>query len=71
MNPPVRTRDHGEALWDGLLNGYVDMIATDHSPHTLEEKGSEARQDDQAGDLGLHLGICGVETAVPVHLNRG
>src|SRR6058998_3471941 len=41
MNPPVRTKDHAEVLWDGLRNGYVDMLATDHSPHTLDEKGSD------------------------------
>jgi dihydroorotase len=38
MNPPVRSREHGEALWQGLLDGTVEVIATDHSPHTPEEK---------------------------------
>src|ERR1700722_11916118 len=41
MNPPVRSKEHQDALWQGLLNGSIDMIATDHSPHTLEEKGCD------------------------------
>jgi len=71
MNPPVRSRDHGETLWDGLLNGYVDMIATDHSPHTMEEKGA-----DMTGKLTKPAiwdcisGFCGVETGVPLILNE-
>lgn len=69
MNPPVRSRDHGEVLWDGLVNGYVDMVATDHSPHTWEEKGT-----DQTGKLlkpsiwDCISGFCGVETNVPLML---
>lgn len=71
MNPPVRGRDHAEALWDGLLKGYVDMIATDHSPHTLEEKGA-----DLTGRLlkpsiwDCISGFCGVETGVPLMLTE-
>lgn len=71
MNPPVRSRDHGAVLWDGLLNGCVDMIATDHSPHTLEEKGS-----DLMGKLlkpaiwDCISGFCGVETGVPLILTE-
>jgi allantoinase len=71
MNPPVRTRDHGDALWEGLLNGHVDMIATDHSPHTLEEKGS-----DITGKLlkpaiwDCISGFAGVETGVPLMLTE-
>lgn len=38
MNPPLRTAEHGEALWRGLHDGLIDCIATDHAPHTLEEK---------------------------------
>ena len=41
MNPPVRTKDHADVLWQGLREGFVDMLATDHSPHTLDEKGSD------------------------------
>jgi len=71
MNPPVRPRDHAQALWDGLLHGYVDMLATDHSPHTFEEKGC-----DMTGKLlkpaiwDCVSGFCGVETAVPLMLTE-
>jgi allantoinase len=71
MNPPVRTKDHAEVLWDGLLKGYVDSIATDHSPHTLEEKGC-----DIGGKLTKPAiwdcisGFCGVETGVPLMLTE-
>lgn len=71
MNPPVRTRDHGEALWEGLLQGYVDMIATDHSPHTLEEKGSDLDGKMLKPAIWDCIsGFCGVETGVPLMLNE-
>ncbi len=38
MNPSIKTKEDNSGLWQGLLNGDVDMIATDHAPHTLEEK---------------------------------
>ena len=38
MNPPLRTREDRTALIDGLLDGTVDMIATDHAPHAPQEK---------------------------------
>jgi dihydroorotase len=71
MNPPVRSREHAEALWQGLLNGHIDMLATDHSPHTFEEKGC-----DRSGKMikpaiwECISGFCGVETAVPVMLTE-
>lgn len=71
MNPPVRTRDHGEALWDGLLQGYVDMIATDHSPHTLEEKGADIHGNMRKPAIWDCIsGFCGVETGVPLMLTE-
>ncbi len=71
MNPPVRSRDHAEVLWDGLLNGYIDMIATDHSPHTLEEKGSDITGKMTKPAIWECIsGFCGVETAVPVMLTE-
>lgn len=58
MNPPLRSREDREALLSGLLDGTVDMIATDHAPHTAEEK---------SGGLRKSLnGIVGLETAFPV-----
>jgi len=71
MNPPVRSKDHADALWAGLLNGSIDMIATDHSPHTFEEKGT-----DRSGKLlkptiyDCVSGFVGVETAVPLMLTE-
>jgi dihydroorotase len=71
MNPPIRTKDHADVLWDGLLTGYVDMLGTDHSPHTLEEKGS-----DPNGKLlkpaiwDCISGFVGVETGVPLILTE-
>ena len=71
MNPPVRTRDHGDALWDGLLNGYIDMITTDHSPHTLEEKGCDIEGNMVKDAIWDCIsGFCGVETGVPLMLNE-
>ncbi len=71
MNPPVRSRDHAEVLWDGLLKGYIDMIATDHSPHTLEEKGSDIYgKMTKPAIWDCISGFCGVETAVPVILTE-
>ncbi|MDR4287671.1 dihydroorotase, partial [Bacillus thuringiensis] len=38
MNPPLRGKEHHAALIEGLLDGTIDMIATDHAPHTTEAK---------------------------------
>lgn len=57
MNPPLRSRADREALLEGLLDGTVDMIATDHAPHSPSEK---------AGGLsGSKMGVVGLETAFP------
>ena len=56
MNPPLRSRDHVEALLEGLKDGTIDAIATDHAPHHADEK---ALEFDQAP-----FGITGLETAV-------
>ena len=47
ISPPVRSRLHAEALWRGLLDGTIEVIGTDHSPHTREEK----MFDDPMGDI--------------------
>ena len=58
MNPPIRGEEDRQALIAGILDGTVDMIATDHAPHSAEEK---------AGGLEKSLnGIVGLETAFPV-----
>lgn len=67
LNPPIRTREHQQALWDGLRRGQIDNLATDHAPHTAEEKTAENVWDAACGFIG-------VETALPLMLtevNRG
>ena len=58
MNPPLRAAEDREALIAGLLDGTVDMIATDHAPHSFEEK--------SRGLEGSLMGVVGIETAFPV-----
>ena len=58
MNPPLRSREDRLALLEGVLDGTVDMIATDHAPHSAEEK---ARGLEKSA-----FGIVGLETAFPV-----
>ncbi len=60
MNPPLRTEQDIEAICQGLVDGTIDVIATDHAPHSLIEKAVEF---DQAAN-----GIIGLETAVPLGL---
>lgn len=55
MNPPLRGKDDRQALIEGLLDGTIDMIATDHAPHSKEEKAG--------GMVGSPFGIVGSETA--------
>ncbi|MFD1849124.1 dihydroorotase [Oceanobacillus bengalensis] len=55
MNPPLRSKVDQEALIEGLLDGTIDMIATDHAPHTKDEKAK--------GMLHAPFGIVGLETA--------
>jgi dihydroorotase-like cyclic amidohydrolase len=66
MNPPIRygSEGHGDALLAGLLDGRVDQIATDHSPHTAEEK----LNDDIWKAIS---GFPGVETSVAYFLTHG
>jgi allantoinase len=63
MNPPVRSLEHAEALWRGLKEGVIDMIASDHSPHTPEEKFKDNIWEAIAGWPG-------VETMLPLILNE-
>lgn len=58
MNPPLRSREDREALLEGLLDGTIDMIATDHAPHSAAEKAK--------GLKGSAFGVVGLETAFPV-----
>ena len=58
MNPPLRRAEDREALVEGLLDGTIDAIATDHAPHSAEEK--------SRGLAGSAMGVVGLETAFPV-----
>ena len=55
MNPPLRDRTDREALLEGLRDGTIDMIATDHAPHSAEEKGRGLEKSA--------MGVVGIETA--------
>ncbi len=58
MNPPLRSREDKKALIEGIKDGTIDMIATDHAPHSTEEKGRGLEKS--------LMGIVGLETAFPV-----
>ena len=62
MNPPLRSPSDREALIEGICDGTIDMIATDHAPHSFEEKNKGLK--DSA------FGITGIETAFPVLYTR-
>ncbi len=66
MNPPIRDAAHRDGLWAGLAAGIVDIIGSDHSPHTLEEKAQTYPKSPS--------GMPGVQTLVPImldHVNAG
>lgn len=58
MNPPLRSREDKQALIEGIKDGTIDMIATDHAPHSTEEKGRGLEKS--------LMGVVGLETAFPV-----
>ena len=57
MNPPLRSKEDREALVAGILDGTIDMIATDHAPHSVDDKSK--------GLMGSAFGVVGIETAFP------
>ena len=66
MNPPVRAARHRDGVWQGISQGIVDVLGSDHAPHTLEEKA----QPYPASPSGM----TGVQTLVPImldHVNAG
>ncbi len=66
MNPPVRDASHRDGIWRGVAQGIIDVLGSDHAPHTLEEK---ARTYPASPS-----GMTGVQTLVPVmldHINAG
>ncbi len=62
MNPPVRDDRHRQAIWAGLSSGVVDVLGSDHAPHTREEK--------EHPYPGSHSGMTGVQTLVPIMLDH-
>ena len=62
QNPPIREKHHQDALWEALNSGIVDIIASDHAPHTLDEKAQQYPMSPS--------GTPGVQTMVPVMLNH-
>lgn len=58
MNPPIRSEEDRKALIAGIIDGTIDMIITDHAPHSEEEKGK--------GLEGSSMGVVGLEVAFPV-----
>jgi dihydroorotase len=66
MNPPVRDKRHRDGVWKGIDQGIVDVLGSDHAPHTLEEK--------QKPYPASPSGMTGVQTLVPImldHINEG
>jgi dihydroorotase len=66
MNPPVRDAVHRTGIWTGLTNGVVDVLGSDHAPHTREEKSKTYPASPS--------GMTGVQTLVPImldHVNAG
>jgi dihydroorotase len=66
MNPPVREKHHQDGIWRGISQGIVDVLGSDHAPHTLEEKAKPYPASPS--------GMTGVQTLVPVmldHVNKG
>ena len=62
MNPPIRSKLDNELLWDALLSGAIDFIATDHAPHTLAEKAKDYPNSPS--------GMPGVETSMALMLTE-
>jgi dihydroorotase (multifunctional complex type) len=61
--PPVRDKKHTEALWNGIKNGWIDSIGSDHAPHALDEKKA-------ASVWNAKVGIPGLETTLPLMLTE-
>ncbi len=62
MNPPVRGAEHRVGVWRGISEGIVDVLGSDHAPHTLEEKAKPYPESPS--------GMTGVQTLVPIMLDH-
>ncbi len=67
MNPPLRSAEDRAALIEGIVDGTIDMIATDHAPHSLEEK-SKGLKDSAMGIVGLETAFAALNTHL---VNKG
>jgi dihydroorotase len=61
--PPIREKSHSAALWDGIKNGWVDVLGSDHAPHTLQEKKAEVVWN-------VKVGVPNLETTLPLLLTQ-
>jgi dihydroorotase len=61
MNPPIRDKSHSKVIWQGVQTGVIDVIGSDHAPHTLEEKSKEYPDSPS--------GMPGVQTLLPIMLD--
>jgi dihydroorotase (multifunctional complex type) len=61
MMPPLRSKNHIEALWKGISDGWVDILGSDHAPHALNEKSASSVWD-------VKVGVPGLETTLPLML---
>ncbi|RYI10870.1 MAG: dihydroorotase, partial [Acetobacteraceae bacterium] len=62
MNPPVRSAEHRDRIWHGIAQGVIDVLGSDHAPHTLEEKAKPYPASPS--------GMTGVQTLVPIMLDH-
>ena len=67
MNPPLRSAEDRAALIEGIKDGTIDMIATDHAPHSVEEK-SKGLKDSAMGIVGLETAFAALNTHL---VNKG
>ncbi|MBQ2784595.1 MAG: dihydroorotase [Alistipes sp.] len=67
MNPPIRSAEDRAALIEGIKDGTIDMIATDHAPHSIEEK-SKGLKDSAMGIVGLETAFAALNTHL---VNKG
>ena len=61
MNPPIRSLDHNNGLWKGVTEKVIDVVGSDHAPHTLEEKKMKYPKSPS--------GMTGVQTLLPIMLD--
>lgn len=73
MTPPFRKQEDIDALWDGIADGSIDWVATDHSPHLAQEKRRDPKFSPSADGLEFSIppGFTGIEEMLPLMYTRG